>query len=200
MTKTQYTNFNRLNNLMETAIRDAEIRAFYDGLSYNELGYDKKISICSKKFSISYESIRRFIIQKPKISSILLGSGGEYLTCFKAIMEGYAASPINHLAYDVVIDDHPNIYRVQVKTSRYYGERPSCIFQLRRRSMNYKTKMSKDYKYNKNDFELYAFVEPDQLKVAFIPRSEITTTCKYTINPKLMDKYTLKRAIKVLNG
>jgi len=115
-------------------------------------------------------------------------------------MEGYAASPINHLAYDVVIDDHPNIYRVQVKTSRYYGERPSCIFQLRRRSMNYKTKMSKDYKYNKNDFELYAFVEPDQMKVAFIPRVEITTTCKYTINPKLMDKYTLKRAIKVLNG
>ncbi len=61
MTKTQYTNFNRLNNLMETAIRDAEIRAFYDGLSYNELGYDKKISICSKKFSISYESIKKAI-------------------------------------------------------------------------------------------------------------------------------------------
>tara|TARA_R100000988_G_C3904433_1_gene119012 strand:+ start:134 stop:289 length:156 start_codon:yes stop_codon:yes gene_type:complete len=46
---------------METAIRDAEIRAFYDGLSYNELGYDKKISICSKKFSISYESIKKAI-------------------------------------------------------------------------------------------------------------------------------------------
>ena len=61
MTKSKYINFTRLNDQMDTAIRDAEIRSFWEGLSYSDLKYDKKITICSKKFCISCESIKKAI-------------------------------------------------------------------------------------------------------------------------------------------
>ena len=66
MYKTKYINYSRLVDVMETTLRDAEIRAFYDGLSYTDLGYEKKITICSKHFAISFESIKKAIHDKTR--------------------------------------------------------------------------------------------------------------------------------------
>ena len=41
--KSTHIDFSRLNDVMDTALRDAEIRAFWEGLSYSKLNYDDKI-------------------------------------------------------------------------------------------------------------------------------------------------------------
>ena len=133
---------------------------------------------------------------KHNISPIDLGGAGEFFTCYKSIMEGYQAFPVSNLPYDVVVNANPNLYKIQVKTSTYYGGRPSVVFQLIRRTMNYKKKKCIDVKYKADDFQIYAFVEPLLMKVAFLSTDEITTQYKINIHPDDFDKYTLKRAIQ----
>ena len=47
--KSKHIDFKRLNDLMDTALRDSEIRAFWEGLSYSDLSYDTKIEKGKKR-------------------------------------------------------------------------------------------------------------------------------------------------------
>ena len=62
--KSKHIDFKRLNDLMDTALRDAEIRAFWEGLSYSELSYDIKIEKVKNRYHLSYESVTRVIYNK----------------------------------------------------------------------------------------------------------------------------------------
>lgn len=62
--KSKHIDFKRLNDLMDTALRDAEIRAFWEGLSYSELSYDAKIEKVKNRYHLSYESVTRVIYNK----------------------------------------------------------------------------------------------------------------------------------------
>ncbi len=62
--KSKHIDYNRLNDQMDTAIRDAEIKAFWDGLSYSELNSNNKITLIINKYHISYESVTRIIYNK----------------------------------------------------------------------------------------------------------------------------------------
>lgn len=62
--KSKHIDFSRLNDVMDTALRDAEIRAFWEGLSYSKLNYDDKIDKVKKRYHISYESVTRVIYNK----------------------------------------------------------------------------------------------------------------------------------------
>ncbi len=62
--KSKYVDFQRLNDQMDTAIRDAEIRAFWKGLSYSDLNSSDKISIIKEHYFLSNESVTRIIYNK----------------------------------------------------------------------------------------------------------------------------------------
>jgi len=62
--KSKHINFKRLNDLMDTAIRDAEVKAYWEGLGASELNHDQKIDKVKKRYFLSYESITRIIYNK----------------------------------------------------------------------------------------------------------------------------------------
>ena len=64
MKKSKYINFEKLNDTMDTTIRDAEIRAYWDGLKFSKMDYDTKIEKVKNKYHISYESVTRIIYNK----------------------------------------------------------------------------------------------------------------------------------------
>jgi len=49
---------------MDTAIRDAEVKAYWEGLGASELNHDQKIDKVKKRYFLSYESITRIIYNK----------------------------------------------------------------------------------------------------------------------------------------
>ena len=60
----KHIDFKRLNDVMDTTIRDAEIKAFWEGLSYSKHNHEEKISIVKKRYFASYELITRIIYNK----------------------------------------------------------------------------------------------------------------------------------------
>ena len=142
---------------------------------------------------------RKLLVQK---NSLKVGHAGELFTCFTAIMDGYDAHRVSgQRAFDVLIEHNKNLYKVQVKTSRYRdNNRPSLTFQLRRRVMDYSSKKSIDVKYNKSDFDLYAFVSPDYMQVAFMPVDDIVNTYKINLNKEDFHNNTLNKAISKIDG
>ena len=46
---------------MDTAIRDAEIKAFFDGLKYSDLSYKERIGVIKSKYFISQKVIEAVI-------------------------------------------------------------------------------------------------------------------------------------------
>tara|TARA_R110002020_G_scaffold5502_5_gene22837 strand:- start:477 stop:893 length:417 start_codon:yes stop_codon:yes gene_type:complete len=133
-------------------------------------------------------------------NSIAIGHAGEHLTCYVAIMDGYNAYRVTgQLPYDVIVEKGKNLYKVQVKTSTYKGNRPSITFQLRRRAMSYSSKKSTAYSYPKNTIDLYAFASPDYNKVAFIPMEDIVNQYKISINKEDFNKYPLNIALEKID-
>ena len=65
--KAKYVDFPRLNDLMDTAIRDAEIKAFWDGLSYSHFGYHAKVEILINRYNISEETVKNAIYKDKAI-------------------------------------------------------------------------------------------------------------------------------------
>lgn len=135
-------------------------------------------------------------------NSLKIGLAGEHFTCYIAIMQGYDAHRVSgQRAFDVLIESKETLYKVQVKTSRYRdGSRPSITFQLRRRVMNYAKKKSIDHRYRKRDVDLYAFVSPEFMKVAFIPVVDIVNTYKINLRETDFNKHTLKKALDRIDG
>ena len=66
--------------------------------------------------------------------------------------------------------------------------------------MDYSSKKSIDVKYNKSDFDLYAFVSPDYMQVAFMPVNDIVNTYKINLNKEDFHNNTLNKAISKIDG
>ena len=49
---------------MDTAIRDAEVKAYWEGLSASDLNHEQKINKIKNRYFLSYESITRIIYNK----------------------------------------------------------------------------------------------------------------------------------------
>ena len=137
-------------------------------------------------------------------NSLKIGHAGEHFTCFVSLMQGYDAYKVSgQKKFDVLIEYNNILYKVQVKTSQYRDrskKNPSLTFQLRRRAMDYTTKKSVDHKYRKRDIDLYAFVSPEYLKIAFIPVKDIVNTYKLNLREEDFKKHTLDKALERLDG
>lgn len=62
--KSKYIDFSQLNDLMDTAIRNAEVRAMWSGLGYTNLSYKEKISIIKEQYSVSDKLVERIIARR----------------------------------------------------------------------------------------------------------------------------------------
>ena len=57
--KSKYLEWGRLNDQVDTAIRDAEIRAYWGGLEHADKTYNERISIVKAEFNISRSLIEK---------------------------------------------------------------------------------------------------------------------------------------------
>lgn len=132
-------------------------------------------------------------------NSIKIGQAGEHLACYFAIMEGYDAHKVaGQRKFDVLVEDKGLLFRVQVKTSQYRDKgKENLTFQLRRRTMNYKKKKCVDVKYG-SEIDMYAFVSPEYLKVAWIPVVNIVNSYKINLKEEHFNRYTIESAIETL--
>ena len=61
MMKSRHMWYDQLNNLMDTVIRNTEIRAMWSGLEYTNLSYKEKIDIIKSKYNISDKLVESII-------------------------------------------------------------------------------------------------------------------------------------------
>ena len=66
--KYNYLNTNRLLNNIDSVIRDAEIKAFWEGLSFADMSYIEKIGIIKQRYYISEETIKNAIYKDKAVN------------------------------------------------------------------------------------------------------------------------------------
>lgn len=143
-----------------------------------------------------------------KISELQLGKAGEYLVCADLIIKGYIAFISEQgLHYDIVMDYHGKLIRIQVKTTSNYRFRPqrkeqipSYLFQCRRCGKGGRKS------YANSDIDIMAFVGLKERIIGYLPISEVRQTmmfrsraCTYKGNRPgvYLDDLSLDRAIQI---
>ena len=113
---------------------------------------------------------------------------------FDAYYSGYTATMVDNLVqYDVLIFDQNTPFKIQVKTSaRSRTDGYSYKYQLKTHKMGKKPTKG-GYKPDKVD--IFAFVQPEIKKVAYIPYDQVRTNWEVTIIREEFDNLTLKSAL-----
>ena len=127
--------------------------------------------------------------------SLMRGTAGEHLVCFDAYYQNYSASIVNgQLPYDIVLADNGRVYKIQVKTSS------TTITDGRSFQYVLKYIKGKELKggYKAKDVDLFAFVNPELKKVAYVPFEKVATNWKVTIQTKDYDLLSLDTALDYL--
>ena len=62
--KAKYVDPIRIINNLDTAIRDAEIRAYFDGMSHSDMNYENKMLAVVHRFIVSFETAKKVISAK----------------------------------------------------------------------------------------------------------------------------------------
>ena len=127
--------------------------------------------------------------------SLMKGTAGEHLVCFDAYYQNYSATIVNgQLPYDIVLADNGRVYKIQVKTS--------STTTTDGRSFQYVLKYTKDMAlkggYKAKDVDMFAFVNPELRKIAYIPFGKVATNWKVTIQTTDYDLHSLDTAIDYL--
>ena len=64
--KSKHAYYERLKSKIDPAIRDIEIRAMWNGLSYTDMKYLEKIDIISDKYHVSDKVVEHALNEIPK--------------------------------------------------------------------------------------------------------------------------------------
>jgi len=131
--------------------------------------------------------------------SLSKGLAGEHFVCFDCLMQDYQATIVTgQLRYDIILSDKKtgSVYKVQVKTS-------TCS-TTEGKSYQYVLKYMKSQKnrpaYKAKDVDLFAFVQNDLKKVAYIPFNMVVNKWKVTIHTVNYDLHTLDKALDYLRN
>lgn len=118
-----------------------------------------------------------------KINDLQAGKAGEYLVCADLILKGYIAYPSEQgLHYDIVVDDHGKLIRVQVKTTR----KPKAIPQRKEYVPAYRfniRRMGKNGRrsYTCRDVDMFALVALDTKSIGYISESQTKQTMDFRL-------------------
>ena len=129
--------------------------------------------------------------------SVKVGTAGEHLVCFDAFYQNYSATIVHgQLTYDIILADNGKEYKIQVKTS-------TCT-TTEGRSFHYVLKYTKNMSlhggYKAKEVDLFAFVNPDLRKVAYIPYKKVFSNWKVTIQTSEYDLHNLQTALDYLSS
>ena len=127
----------------------------------------------------------------------MVGTAGEHFVCFDCFYNGHNATIVNgQMPYDIIIANSGYVYKVQVKTS--------TTSVSNGRSFQYVLKYTEGMKikggYRRRDVDLFAFVNPDLKKVAYIPYDKVLTNWKVTIQATDYDLHSIDTAIDYLKA
>lgn len=59
--KSKYADYDRINEQIDTSIRNVEIRAFWEGLRYSDLKFKEKMKIITSDYFISQKTVEAII-------------------------------------------------------------------------------------------------------------------------------------------
>ncbi len=129
--------------------------------------------------------------------SLMVGTAGEHFVCFDCFYKGHNATIVNgQMPYDVVIAENGYVYKVQVKTSNTTTT-DGRSFQY---VLKYTREMALKGGYRRRDVDLFAFVNPELRKVAYIPYDKVATNWKVTIQTTDYDLHSIDTAIDYLKS
>lgn len=147
------------------------------------------------------------------ISDLELGKAAEHLVVADLILSGYRAYLTEQgLPYDVVLDHHGGLYRVQVKASRCAkrmpqraSHTPGYLYHVRRAGKRGRRK------YGDDEFDILALVAMDVRIVAYLPLQERVLQSIYLRPPghpgsartertRTIDQFPIETAMAALTG
>ena len=117
-----------------------------------------------------------------QITDMQAGKAGEYLVCYDLILKGLIAYPSEQgLPYDVVVDCHGGLLKIQVKTARkpnahpqHKCKAPTCRFIIKRTTYRKDRRgLGGKLPYSNHDFDILALVNLEHSEIAYIPFSQI---------------------------
>lgn len=116
-----------------------------------------------------------------EINDLQAGKAGEYLVCADLIIKGYVAFPSEQgLPFDVVLDAHGKLLRVQVKTTRrlrplVQRKNPIRAYQFNiKRCGKGNKKMVTDY-----SCDLFALVALDTKEIGYMVNKDVKQTMNF---------------------
>lgn len=128
-----------------------------------------------------------------KSQELTIGRAGEYLVLADVLLHGYQAFETGQgVSYDMIIQHEEHLIRTQVKTTQaiktwgssiYQKTTPSYHFHIRRAGKGRKRI------YNKNEFDLFAFVLLDANKIAYLPIGSINGVGSVTLRDRQLKYY-----------
>tara|TARA_Y100001963_G_scaffold130328_1_gene186494 strand:+ start:193 stop:402 length:210 start_codon:yes stop_codon:yes gene_type:complete len=68
--KAKHSNYQRIADKIDAPIRDIEIRAMWDGLTYTDMKYKEKIDVISKKYYVSDKVVEHALNEIPKTEQV----------------------------------------------------------------------------------------------------------------------------------
>lgn len=105
-----------------------------------------------------------------KLSDLQAGKAGEYLVCADLILKGYIAFPTEQgLPYDVMLEAHDRLYKIQVKTTRC----PMAVPQRVKRTEKYCFNVRRCGKggrrsYRSEEVDIFALVALDSKVIGYV--------------------------------
>ena len=68
--KSKHAYYQRLKDKIDAPLRDIEIRAMWDGLSFTDMKYIEKVNIISEKYFVSDKVVEHALNEIPKTQQI----------------------------------------------------------------------------------------------------------------------------------
>lgn len=125
------------------------------------------------------------------INDLQIGKAGEYLVCADLILNGYVAFLSEQgLPFDVVLECHGKLLRVQVKSTRKSKSIPQRKTDIRAYTFHIGNngKMNRRKKYEKEQVDIFALVALDTKRIAYLPHFDTQTTMNFRV-PELRGNY-----------
>ena len=142
-----------------------------------------------------------------KLSATEKGYVGELFTVFYLNLHGYSAMIVpNRRPYDVAMEHHDRLIKIQVKTSTYRNHQKKGYNSGYTYSINRRSRITKNNKvfhyyenYNEYDCDIFAFVQPRLYKIAFFHTEQLDIKFRKILHPHQFEEYPIEKALEYMD-
>jgi len=142
-----------------------------------------------------------------KLSATEKGYVGELFTVFYLNLHGYSAMIVpNRRPYDVAMEHHDRLIKIQVKTSTYRNHQKKGYNSGYTYSINRRSRITKNNKvfhyyenYNEYDCDIFAFVQPRLYKIAFFHTQQLDIKFRKILHPHQFEEYPIEKALEYMD-